>query len=60
VSFGGAVATSYPFVGELPGATAGVLQINVVVPDQAPSGNVAVVVTVGNTPSQAGLTVAIR
>jgi uncharacterized protein (TIGR03437 family) len=60
VSFGGVPATNYAFIGEVPAVTAGVLQINVTVPATAPTGDVPVVVTVGNTPSQTALTIAIR
>jgi uncharacterized protein (TIGR03437 family) len=60
VTFGSLPASDYKFIGEVPGVTAGVLQINVTVPDSTPTGIVPVVVTVGNAPSQAALTVAIR
>jgi uncharacterized protein (TIGR03437 family) len=60
VNFGTVAATSYPFVGELPGVVAGVLQINVTIPQLAPTGTVPVTVKVGNVTSQSGLTVAIQ
>jgi uncharacterized protein (TIGR03437 family) len=60
VSFGGVQATSYPFIGELPGVVAGVLQINVTVPASAAAGSVPVIVTVGTTASQSGLTIALK
>lgn len=61
VSFGGTVATDYPFIGETPAVVAGVLQINVTIPQSAPTGaSVPILVNVGNTPSQAGLTIAIQ
>lgn len=61
VSFGGVQATVCPFIGEAPGEVAGVLQINVTIPQNAPTGsNVPVMVTVGTAASQAGLTMAIQ
>jgi uncharacterized protein (TIGR03437 family) len=60
VSFGGVQASDYKFIGEVPGITAGVLQINVTVPDAAPTGNVQLTVTVGGVASQSNLTVAIQ
>jgi len=39
---------------------AGVLQVNVQIPQDAPSGNVPIVLTVGNAGSQPGVTVAIE
>jgi uncharacterized protein (TIGR03437 family) len=43
-----------------PQQVAGLLQINVQLSAQTPSGNQPVVVTVGSTPSQANLTIAIK
>jgi uncharacterized protein (TIGR03437 family) len=61
VSFGGTQASSYAFIGEAPGVVAGVMQINVTIPPLAPTGAaVPVIVTVGTTTSQSGLTVAIQ
>jgi uncharacterized protein (TIGR03437 family) len=60
VSFGGVQATSYPFIGELPNVVAGVLQVNVVIPAGAPTGNVPLSVAVGSNISQPGLTISVK
>ncbi len=61
VSFGGVPATSYQFVGETPGVVAGVMQINVTIPQLAPTGSaVPITVTVGSATSQSALTIAIQ
>jgi uncharacterized protein (TIGR03437 family) len=59
VTIGGLTAPVH-YAGAAPGAVAGLMQINVSVPDGAASGNQPVVVRVGDNSSQAGLTVAIR
>jgi uncharacterized protein (TIGR03437 family) len=48
------------FVGEVPGIVAGVLQVNAVVPANARSGAVPIVVTVGTTATQNGVTVNLK
>ncbi len=60
VSFGGVPATSIEFAGETPGVVAGVMQINVYVPQLAPTGIVPLTVTIGSVTTQSGLTVAIQ
>ncbi len=60
VSFGGRRVDSLEYWGALPGVVAGVLQINVRLPEDSPSGDVPVTVTVGTATSQSGLTVAVR
>ncbi len=60
VSFGGVPATSIQFAGETPGVVAGVMQINVYVPQLAATGVVPLAVTVGGATTQSGLTVAIQ
>lgn len=61
VSFGGIPATSYQFVGETPGVVAGVMQINVTIPQLAPTGSaVPITVMVGSATSQSALTIAIQ
>jgi uncharacterized protein (TIGR03437 family) len=60
VFVGGIPATDITYAGAAPTLTAGVLQVNVRIPANAPSGDVSVVVVVGDTASQQGLTVSIR
>ena len=48
------------YAGAAPGLVAGVLQINAVIPPDAPSGNVPIQVTVGSTSSGLTATVAIK
>jgi uncharacterized protein (TIGR03437 family) len=57
----GGVPARVTYAGIAPGLITGMLQINAVVPEDAPTGaNVSVDITVGNAASQAGVTVAIR
>ncbi len=58
VTIGGKPANSN-YAGGAPGIVQGVMQINAQVPSGLPAGNAAVVVTVGNIQSQAGVTVAV-
>lgn len=48
------------YAGAAPGLVAGVLQVNARIPAAAASGNIPVVVSVGNSSSQPDLTVAVR
>jgi uncharacterized protein (TIGR03437 family) len=48
------------YAGGAPGLTAGLFQLNVVVPPQVQTGNQPVVIRVGNNESQRGVTIAIR
>jgi uncharacterized protein (TIGR03437 family) len=49
------------YAGSAPGLVAGVLQVNVRIPDTAPSGNaVPVVIVVGSTVSPSGVTIAVQ
>ena len=59
VNFGNVPATCIP-LWETPGVVAGVMQINVTVPQNAPTGVVPITVMVGSVVSQSGLTVAIQ
>ena len=59
VTIGGRTADVL-YAGAAPSGVAGFFQVNAKVPEDAPSGNLDVVVTVGAAPSQAGLTVAVR
>jgi uncharacterized protein (TIGR03437 family) len=60
VSIGGIPAPDISYAGAAPGFPDGSLQINVKIPDSVPSGNVPVVIKIGNATSQAGLTVSVR
>jgi uncharacterized protein (TIGR03437 family) len=60
VSIGGVSTTNFQFLGEAPGEVAGVLQINVTIPTNAPAGVVPLTVTVGSVTSQSGVTIAIK
>jgi uncharacterized protein (TIGR03437 family) len=48
------------FAGEAPGILSGVMQVNVLVPAGARSGDLPVVITVGGVPTQNGVTVSVR
>jgi uncharacterized protein (TIGR03437 family) len=56
----GGISADVIYAGAAPGLTAGVMQVNVRIPTNAPSGNVPITVTVGASSSQPGVTVAIR
>jgi uncharacterized protein (TIGR03437 family) len=46
--------------GEAPGIVSGVMQVNVVIPPNTPSGPASLVITVGSVSSQPGVTVAVQ
>jgi uncharacterized protein (TIGR03437 family) len=48
------------YAGAAPGIVQGVVQVNVVIPSNAPTGNVPLDVTIGGVTSPAGVTVAVR
>jgi uncharacterized protein (TIGR03437 family) len=48
------------YAGSAPGFIEGALQINVQLPANVPAGSQAVVVTINNVSSQAGVTVAVQ
>jgi uncharacterized protein (TIGR03437 family) len=48
------------YYGEASGDVSGVLQVNVVIPPNTPSGAVSIVISVGGAPSQNGVTVAVQ
>ena len=53
------LAAQVLYAGAAPGEVAGFLQINVVVPAGVPTGNAPIVVTIGGTESQPGVTLAV-
>ncbi len=59
ISIGG-VNAKIAYFGAAPSLVSGVFQANVYVPDNAPSGNLPVIVTVGGISSPAGVTVAVK
>jgi uncharacterized protein (TIGR03437 family) len=57
----GGVAATVAYAGSAPGDVYGIMQVNVTIPAGAASGaSVPIVISVGNTPSQSGVTVAIQ
>jgi uncharacterized protein (TIGR03437 family) len=50
----------YTYAGEAPGMVAGVMQLNVQIPANAPSGALSIQVSVGGNVSQSGVTVAVQ
>ena len=58
MTIGGKSAT-VQFAGGAPNVVAGIMQVNAVVPAGLPAGAAAVVVQVGSTSSQGGVTVAV-
>ena len=57
----GGVLAETPYVGAAPNLSAGLLQLNVRIPDDAPTGDaVSLVLTIGSATSQPGVTVALH
>ena len=56
----GGIPAAVNFAGEAPGLVAGVAQFNVVIPPNAPSGALQILVTLGSGTSQAGATVSVQ
>ena len=48
------------YAGAAPEFVAGVMQVNVVIPSDAPSGNAPIVISVGGVPSGTGVTIAVQ
>jgi uncharacterized protein (TIGR03437 family) len=59
VTIGGQQAL-YTYAGEAPGMVAGVMQLNVQIPANAPSGALAIQVSIGGNMSQNGITVTVQ
>jgi uncharacterized protein (TIGR03437 family) len=60
VVIGGVPATEVLYAGGAPGLTAGALQVNVRIPTSVASGDIPVVLMVGSTPSQSGMTLTVK
>jgi uncharacterized protein (TIGR03437 family) len=56
----GGVAALVEYAGTAPGLVAGVMQVNVLIPATAPSGNVPIVLTIQGVSSQAPVTIAVQ
>jgi len=54
------VAATVEYAGSAPGIVYGVMQVNVLIPANAPAGNLPLVITVGTTNAQTGVTVAVN
>ena len=50
----------YTYAGEAPGMVAGVMQLNVQIPANAPSGALSILVSIGGNVSQSGITVSVQ
>jgi uncharacterized protein (TIGR03437 family) len=50
----------YMYAGEAPSMVAGVMQLNVQIPANAPSGNLSITVSIGGNVSQNGVTVSVQ
>jgi uncharacterized protein (TIGR03437 family) len=50
----------YVYAGEAPGLVAGMMQLNVQIPANAPSGDLQILVSVGGNTSQKGVTVSVQ
>jgi len=50
----------YVYAGEAPGLVAGMMQLNVQIPANAPSGALSIVVSIGGNTSQKGVTVSVQ
>jgi uncharacterized protein (TIGR03437 family) len=50
----------YTYAGEAPGLAAGLMQLNVQIPSNAPSGNLPITVSIGSNISQSNVTVSVR
>jgi uncharacterized protein (TIGR03437 family) len=54
------VAAQVQYAGSAPGIVYGVMQVNVTIPANAPTGSLPLVITVGTTNTQTGVTVAVQ
>jgi uncharacterized protein (TIGR03437 family) len=56
----GGQPASVAFYGEAPGFISGVMQLNVQIPANVPAGDLPILVSVGDSNSQKGLTVSVN
>jgi uncharacterized protein (TIGR03437 family) len=56
----GGYSARYTYAGEAPGMVAGVMQVNVQIPANAPSGALSIQVKIGENMSQNGITVSVQ
>jgi uncharacterized protein (TIGR03437 family) len=56
----GGVPALSQFAGEAPGLVSGVLQVNIQVPENAPTGNVPITISIGANSTQQGVTVSVQ
>ena len=56
----GSAPAEVTYKGSAPGAVAGLFQINVRIPQSAPTGDVSIAISVGGVMSQSGVTVAVK
>jgi uncharacterized protein (TIGR03437 family) len=56
----GGVATTVTYAGSAPGIVSGVMQVNLQIPAGAASGTDPLIITVGTTPCQTGVTIAVQ
>ena len=56
----GGIPASVLYAGSAAGEISGLLQVNLQIPASAPSGAVPIVITIGNTATQSGVTVAVQ
>jgi uncharacterized protein (TIGR03437 family) len=54
------VAATVQYAGSAPGEVYGVMQVNVLIPASTPTGTQSIVITVGTTNTQTGVTVAVK
>jgi uncharacterized protein (TIGR03437 family) len=56
----GGIPAQVQYAGSAPGEVYGVMQVNVQIPANAPAGNLPIVITVGTTNTQIGVTMAVQ
>jgi len=56
----GSLPANYTYAGEAPGMVAGMMQLNVQIPPNVPTGNLSITVSMGGSASQNAVTVSVR